>query len=115
MSNTRFSGSRSETMFALIEEYLNGAKTTQREFCSNHQLAYSTFQLYLSRYRRLHPVPNAASADQFIPLVLSQQAIATNSHPACEIAWPDGTVIRFGVQPNPEYLLALIKGENTRL
>lgn len=115
MPNTRSSSSRSETMFAMVQEYSNGPKTTQREFCANHHLAYSTFQLYLSRYRRLHPASTAASADQFIPLVLSQQAIATQSHPACEVAWQDGTVIRFGVQPSPEYLRALIKGENTRL
>jgi hypothetical protein len=102
-------------MFALIREYLNQTNITQREFCSNHHIAYSTFQLYLSNFRRQQPARKAEPTGQFIPLAFPEQAITTSGHSACEITWPDGMIIRFGTKPSPEYLLALIKAEQSGL
>lgn len=100
--------SRTEAMFVLIREYLDGPQTTQREFCSAHHIAYSTFQLYLSKYRRqLSPKPEPVG--RFIPIALADQTSTAKGLSECEIAWPDGVVIRFAAKPSPEYLLALVR------
>lgn len=103
--------SRTEARYALVREYLNQPGITQREFCLKHKIAYSTFQLYLSKFRRQQsdqPKP-AESSGHFVHLDLPGLALATNNPSACELIWPDGLVVRFGEKPNPEYLVALIK------
>ena len=110
MPTTRLANSRSEARYALIREYLDKPSITQREFCLNHQIAYSTFQLYLRRVRQSQTIPKSTEATgRFVPLALPGLAITPGSHSTCEMVWPNGMVIRFRENPGPEYLLALIK------
>ena len=104
------SSPRSEARYALIREYLDKPDITQREFCLNHPIAYSTFQLYLRKFRQSQIFPKATEATgRFLPIALPELAIAPSSHSTCEVVWPHGMVIRFRENPSPEYLLALIQ------
>jgi len=100
---------RAGAMFALIEEYLSKPGITQRAFCARHQIAYSTFHYYLAKRRRQQTPAQEKPAGRFIPLTLPGLTITPGGPSACEIAWPGGVVIRFGTNPSPEYLVALIK------
>jgi hypothetical protein len=108
MSRSQFSDTHAAARFALIEKYLAAHCGTQRAFCSENKIAYSTFQLWLSKYRRQQQKTVAKPA-QFIPLILSENNQHSNS--ACEIAYPNGLVLRFESIPTPEYLLTLINAE----
>ena len=116
MPTTRSSSSRSEAMYALIREYLDQPDMTQREFCINHQIAYSTFQRYLSKYRQqVEQAKSDESTGRFVPIALPGLAIAASSQFPCELVWPDGMIARFGESPSPEYLMALIKAGRSGL
>lgn len=111
MPITRSTRPRSEAKHALIRKYLNQPGITQRDFCRKHGIAYSTFQLYLSKYRRQqidHPKP-ATSPGRFVPLTLPGITISAGNQFPCELIWPNGMTIRFREIPSPEYLMALIK------
>jgi hypothetical protein len=108
------SSSRAEAMFAFIREYLDGPATTQREFCSAHNIAYSTFQLYLSKYRRNNANEASDASGRFLPITISGRTI-DHDHPECEIQWPDGVVVRFATRPDPAYLATLLQAGAARL
>jgi hypothetical protein len=109
--------SRSEAMFALAKEYLTQSNVTQRQFCSEHQVAYSTFQLYLGKYRRSQgaQAKTVKLPGQFVPLAFSGLGATAGNYSPCELVWPDGMVIRFGENPSPEYLVALVKAARSVL
>lgn len=116
MPTTKSIAPRSEARYALIREYLDKPGITQREFCLNHQIAYSTFQLYLRKVRQSQIIPKSTEATgRFVPLALPGLAIAPGSHSTCELVWPNGMLLRFRENPNPEYLLALIKAGQSEL
>jgi hypothetical protein len=111
MPGKRSTHSRSEAKFALVQEYLTLSNVTQRQFCIDHQIAYSTFQLYLSKYRRQQveqPKP-VKSTGHFLPLTLPILGATVVNLTPCELVWPDGMIIRFGERPSLEYLIALIQ------
>jgi hypothetical protein len=105
---------RQDNMKALIETYLKGAGLTQRQFCQNNNIALSTFQFHLRKYRQ-QSIADSEPIAHFIPLTLSDQASPSGRYSECEIAWPNGLVIRFSTTPAPDYLLALIKANSQRI
>ena len=105
---------RRDNMKALIETYLKGTGLTQRQFCLNSNIALSTFQFHLRKYRQQAITYSEPSA-HFIPLTLSDQLSPFNKPSACEMAWPNGVVVRFSTTPAPDYLLALIKANSQRI
>lgn len=79
MPTTKSSNPRYEAMYALIREYLDKPDITQREFCLNHQIAYSTFQLNLRKVRQsLTFSKSIEPARRFVPLALPGLAISIN-------------------------------------
>jgi hypothetical protein len=105
MPGKRSTRPRSAAKFALVQEYLTLSNVTQRQFCADRQIAYSTFQLYLSKYRRQQVEQSnpAQSAGHFVPLTLPGLS-ATGGNPSpCELIWPNGMIIRFGERPSPEW------------
>jgi len=42
-------------------------------------------------------------------LALSEPTALPVGASACEIVWPGGVVIRFEIQPSPEYLVVLLQ------
>jgi hypothetical protein len=104
---------RERLWFARIEKYL-ASTLTQRAFCERESLAYSTFQLWLGKYRRQahslesnagSPTSSSRSAgaarERFLPITIAKRpgaalALAGPSHePAtsCIIEFPHGVVL----------------------
>jgi hypothetical protein len=111
MPGKRSTSSRSAAKFALVQEYLTLSNVTQRQFCAEHQIAYSTFQLYLSKYRRqqVEKSEPVKPSGHFVAVTLPGLGATVANLSPCELIWPDGMIIRFGERPSSEYLMALIQ------
>ena len=100
---------RADSMRALIEAYLREPGITRQAFCTRHQISCSTFHYHLAQYRRQQAQAQEKPAGRFIPLALSEPTALPVGASACEIVWHGGVVIRFEIQPSPEYLVVLLQ------
>lgn len=98
---------RRQMRFATIEKYLTSG-LTQKQFCLHEKLTYSTFQLWLKKYRQA----NADSINErknpgnnFVPLTF--QPLSAN--PDYIIEYPNGVVLRVGRAIEPQMLIQLIQ------
>ena len=96
---------RAEQMFALVEKYLT-SDLTQKAFCQQESITYSTFHWWLHQYRhRQRPQTQSrkSKASEFIAL---QPTVSKNStalsQPTCTIEYPSGIVVHlFGAVDAP--------------
>lgn len=100
---------RRQTRFALIEKYLAGG-LTQKQFCQQQQLAYSTFQFWLKKYRQIKP---GAKSDQpvgkqFVPLTFGP-ALIHSELSFYSIEYPNGVVLYVNRAIEPAALIALLQ------
>jgi transposase len=63
---------RAKEMFVIIEKYKSSGKT-QKEFCKNESISYSTFQWWMNQYRKpnnTHPTTknNDKHPHHFLPI-----------------------------------------------
>ena len=79
---------RSRQMYAVIEKYQN-SPLSQKAFCKQEDLPYSTFTYWLKKYRE-----HQQTAD-FIPMKINERSPQKQSE-WCEIEFPGGIVIRIG-------------------
>ncbi len=101
--------SRAQKMFAVIEAY-QASGLTQKAFCQSEGLAFSTFQYWLSRYRREHrPDFQQSSPDGLSGFVeLKPQTPLPSGHigdRSVVVSYPSGVVVSLGATVD----LALLK------
>ena len=83
---------RSRQMYALIEKYQN-SPLSQKAFCKQEDLPYSTFTYWLKKYRGFKQA--TGTAQDFIPVKINERSPQKQSN-RCEIEFPGGIVIRIG-------------------
>ena len=99
---------RAQAMFTSIEKYLS-SKLTQKQFCKNEKLAYSTFQKWLQIYKKNNPATvQKPSPKTFIPVEIAHQQTATENS-QCIIEYPNGITIRFKGKFNSQLIQSLIQ------
>jgi hypothetical protein len=98
---------RRQIRFATIEKYLT-SKLTQKQFCEHEQLTYSTFQLWLKKYRQENADPtheHGRPGNNFVPLTFKPSAVKTDY----VIEYPNGVVLRVSEAIEPQMLIKLIR------
>ena len=100
---------REKAMFANIEKYLS-SDMTQKQFCIQEKLAYSTFQKWLQLYRKSHveSAPNP-SQKKFIPVEIAPQQQIVSKNSQCVIEYPNGIIIRFKGKFDSQLIQSLIQ------
>lgn len=83
---------RSRQMYAVIEKYQN-SPLSQKVFCKQEDLPYSTFTYWLKKYRRFNQTTRVQ--DDFIPMKINERS-AQKKAEWCEIEFPGGIIIRVG-------------------
>ena len=99
---------RRSNMNELIQEYLDAPNIPQRTFCELHQIPLSTFQYNLHKHRKQQSGNQEKNSAHFVPITLAEKDPAAKTRSACEIAWPNGLVVRFESAPGVDCLLSLI-------
>ncbi|MDZ7366877.1 MAG: hypothetical protein ONB43_13560 [candidate division KSB1 bacterium] len=99
---------RAHEMFAYIEKYL-ASGLSQKAFCAQENLVFSTFQCWLRKYRAHHRQAEAPSApaNRFIPLHVRETPPAPPPL-SCVIEFPNGVNIRLSGQVDAQLLSHLI-------
>ncbi len=103
------SAERRQWRFATVEKYLASGQT-QKQFCQQEHLAYSTFQVWLKKYRQT----KSASASErqrgsnFIPLTLPPSTGTVDSAHYL-IEYPSGVVLHISGSIAPATLMQLIQ------
>ena len=100
---------RRSNMNELIQEYLDAPNIPQRKFCERHQIPLSTFQYNLHKHRKQQYKSPEKNPAHFVPITLADNDSRVKHRIACEIAWPNGLVVRFESAPGVDYLLSLIE------
>ncbi|MDZ7314363.1 MAG: hypothetical protein ONB45_24165, partial [candidate division KSB1 bacterium] len=99
---------RAHEMFTYIEKYL-ASGLSQKAFCTQENLALTTFQYWLRKYRAPHRHAEAPSApgNRFIPLHVRETPLAPPPL-SCVIEFPNGVNIRLSGQVDAQLLSHLI-------
>jgi hypothetical protein len=98
---------RRQKRFATIEKYL-ASGLTQKQFCHQEQLTYSTFQLWLKKYRQAHAdttQQHGQTGNHFVPLTFKPAAAKTDY----VIEYPNGVVLHVSRAIDPQTLIQLIQ------
>lgn len=98
--------SRAQKMFAVIEAY-QASGLTQKAFCQSEGLAFSTFQYWLSRYRKQHRSDHQQSSRHLF-VELTPQTLLPPNHvgdPGVVVSYPNGVAVSLGATVD----LALLK------
>lgn len=95
MSNPNRLTPRAQEMFARVEKYL-ASGLSQKAFCAQEAIAFTTFQNWLKKYRaRQRQVETLAAAPKgFIPLRVQEPRGLSSPSLQCVIAFPHGVIIR---------------------
>jgi hypothetical protein len=94
--------------FALIEKYLDSG-LTQDKFCEQQQLAYSTFQFWLKKYRQVNSnraKEQQSPANTFLPLTFTSPK---NDPAPMVIEYPNGVILHINGAIEPQLLIQLIQ------
>lgn len=113
MTATKQLTPRAVEMHTLIEQYLDKGDVTQRRFCEEQNLPLSTFQYWLKHYRQhknseLDRLDNRHATAGFIPVKIKNRN-PTFLHSGCVIEFPNGVIVRFQGDIDPEQILSLIR------
>jgi hypothetical protein len=93
---------------ATIEKYL-ASGLPQKQFCQQEKLAYSTFQVWLKKYRQAQKAvaPQQHADNRFVPLTFTaESAKPVSAHYVIE--YRNGVVLRIHGAIGPETLLQLV-------
>lgn len=98
---------RAGEMFPVIARYLE-SDLTQEAFCRQENLAIHVFHYWLKKYRQQQKPakPDAPGSPAFLPIQLA--GVSAHGPSACEIALPNGIVVRFGHPLKPGHLGQII-------
>ncbi len=95
MSNSNRLTPRAQEMFTRVEKYL-ASGLSQKAFCAQEAIAFSTFQNWLKKYRirqRQIGQPGAAP-NGFMPLLVRVPQEQSNHPLQCVIEFSHGVIIR---------------------
>jgi hypothetical protein len=86
---------RQEEMYGKIQDFLS-REITQKQYCQEENLSYSTFMYWLRKYRKDHALPSqrASLPSGFIPLKLTSDSAISQTPLDCEVKLPNGVLIR---------------------
>ena len=95
MSNRSRLTTRAQEMFTLVEKYL-ASGLSQKAFCAQEAIAFSTFQNWLKKYRlRQRQVERSGTAPNgFMPLLVRVPQAQPNHSLQCVIEFSHGVIIR---------------------
>ena len=107
------SAERRQWRFATVEKYLASGQT-QKQFCQQEHLAYSTFQVWLKKYRQTKSVssPEQQLGSNFIPLTLTPSTATVDSAHYI-IEYPTGVILRISGSTTLATLMQLIQASGT--
>ena len=91
-------------MFTLIEQWEKSG-TSQKEFCTQHDLRSHVFYYWLSKYKRTR----STSRSGFVPVEISQGEGKSKEQGEIHIQYPNGVMIILSESVNISRLRALIK------
>ena len=98
-------------MYKLIETFLSSGKT-QKQFCQQHAIRYSTFLFWLRRYRgERQPIPiqKVKTEGSFIPIHFSSKDPSPDLEYTWSVEYPNGVRIRFNSRPDMDMLRGLVQ------
>jgi len=101
---------KQQKMYALIQEYL-ASGMSQRKFCEDQSIPYSTFCWWLRKYRshQSGTKPKEKAAQKFIPIHLSSPTDSLlGSQSSCVIEYPNGVTVRLAGRLDTGVLTGLI-------
>lgn len=85
---------RAKEMFAMIERSFK-SDLSQKAFCEQHSIKYSTFHWWRQQYKKHHPDFKRASkkSEDFIPVHVSSPVGPSTITHSCKIEYPNGVVV----------------------
>ena len=95
---------RAEEMFSLMKVYLQSGQT-QQSFREKHDIARSTFQYWLRRYRQLEQADRTSSRTGFVPLEVAPRVLGASG---IVITYNDGTRVELPVQIEASFIRQLL-------
>jgi len=112
-SDTRLQ--KRQRMFNLIASYLSSDQT-QKDFCLDTGLNYSTFQFWLKRYRQNNENPEIReerlTSNGFVPIKISQSADRSDRvNFGFQIEYPNGIRIFLNTVPDISLIQYLVNIE----
>ena len=105
-TQTQTLGERRQSRIATVVKYLDSG-LTQRQFCQQENVAYSTLQFWLRRYRESNPGVQESNRDNFVALQV-RTPLQTDP-PHYTIQYPNGVVVHVNGTISPEFLHVLIQ------
>ena len=86
---------RQEEMYGKIQDFIS-REITQKQYCQEENLSYSTFLYWLRKYRKERGLPSQRSSlpSGFIPLKLTSDSPGSQTPLDCEVKLPNGVLIR---------------------
>lgn len=85
---------RAQEMFARVEKYL-ASGLSQKAFCTQEAIAFSTFQNWLKKYRVCQrQIEQQPATARFIPLHVGEPRALPNRSLQCVIEFSHGVIIR---------------------
>jgi hypothetical protein len=99
-------GERRQSRIGTVMKYLDSG-LTQRQFCQQEKVAYSTLQFWLKRYRESKLEAQEPNRDNFVALQV-RPPLQTDP-PHYTIQYPNGVVVHINGTISPESLLVLIQ------
>ena len=102
---------RAQEMYALVEKYFNTG-LSQKAFCEQEGIVYSTFHWWLRKYKDRHSISETTNEQTtgtgaFVPVHITPPEPSANDQVTCQIEYPNGVVLRF-MDVNVQVLSQLI-------
>jgi hypothetical protein len=95
----------SQDWLSLIEAW-KASDLTQKEFCSQHTIAYSGFHYWFKKFREDKSLSSPGSA--FIPVKITSPGSTHIPQATIELVMPDGRRVNFHQGVEVEFLRALL-------
>ena len=105
-TQTQTLGERRQSRIATVVKYLDSG-LTQRQFCQQENVAFSTLQFWLRRYRESNPEAQESTRDHFVALQF--RSPLQTDWPHYTIQYPNGVVVHVNGTISPEFLHVLIQ------
>lgn len=104
----RYTEHRKE-MFAIMEKYL-ASGLSQKKFCQQENMNYSTFQSWYKKYRERHNIPPKLVSQKSHFIAIHEQRNASSAGLFyCQIEFPTGIIIKFAEPPTMAILTQLLQ------
>jgi len=102
---------RAKEMYALIERYFESG-LSQKLFCKQHGITYSTFHWWQYQYKKYCQNSKATqlNSEDFIPVRVSSPIGTNSASHSCQIEYPNGIIVHLR-DVNVQFISELIRWE----